>query len=538
MHLLHNAISPKLLSTIKHSYEHDESPSHEHIANQELSFHMSVIDITILASPMYSLGLPINPFASGSACGKNPYTKNANTSYYPAVLTFSYVQKLVLPPMILHIRKPHFFSSVLHNSLLPSLTKTEARLVHLQESKPANLAQQASMRWMESEIFTSTSSLLIYTRQLYETLYSAESIDLDATHNLIQFLPLSDCLSLSSSASLIYLITASKLESILNLTPINSSPGLDGLPYPLLATLLSSRTDAYFCLLIAMPKYSPSSLLPGSILASDLLSLLSNPALYLTGLLLTMAFLPTLSFLCLFFSTQIHVNVNSFVLASFSQGDPLSSLLFNLAFDPLLPSIFYSPLILGFVFNIPSRISPPHSNLSCKFLKLLTYVNDLLILLSFSYKLAPLLSLLFVYGKASNAYMNLDKTIAISLSGNFTPNWDPVLTLADITSLHNHNSANTIYYLGFPLLSHLCQLDSFHSAPLSKLDQHCLVLAQCCLSVHGKSLVTNSLLLSTIWYVLYIMPVPPSFFTTICKSIRTYLSLGFGSPAWDLLCQL
>ncbi|KAL0075361.1 hypothetical protein F4703DRAFT_1887838 [Phycomyces blakesleeanus] len=42
----------------------DESPSHEHIANQELSFHMSVIDITILASPMYSLGLPINPFAS------------------------------------------------------------------------------------------------------------------------------------------------------------------------------------------------------------------------------------------------------------------------------------------------------------------------------------------------------------------------------------------------------------------------------------------------------------------------------------------
>ncbi|KAL0073840.1 hypothetical protein F4703DRAFT_1799299 [Phycomyces blakesleeanus] len=166
---LAKAISPKLLSTIKHGYEHDEPPSHEHIANQELSFHTSVIDMTILASPMYSLGLQINPFASGSilstmigevygskqykkkslrldkinsnttkpcknwhihklnndilqqnvilscrfsACGKNPYTENANTSYYPAVLTFSYVRKLVLPPMILHIRKPHLFSSV------------------------------------------------------------------------------------------------------------------------------------------------------------------------------------------------------------------------------------------------------------------------------------------------------------------------------------------------------------------------------------------------------------------------------------------
>ncbi|OAD76915.1 hypothetical protein PHYBLDRAFT_62902 [Phycomyces blakesleeanus NRRL 1555(-)] len=63
---LAKAISPKLLSTIKHGYEHDEPPSHEHIANQELSFHTSVIDMTILASPMYSLGLQINPFASGS----------------------------------------------------------------------------------------------------------------------------------------------------------------------------------------------------------------------------------------------------------------------------------------------------------------------------------------------------------------------------------------------------------------------------------------------------------------------------------------
>ncbi|KAL0081418.1 hypothetical protein F4703DRAFT_1866722 [Phycomyces blakesleeanus] len=42
----------------------DEPLSHEHIANQELSFHTSVIDMTISAPPMYSLGLQINPFAS------------------------------------------------------------------------------------------------------------------------------------------------------------------------------------------------------------------------------------------------------------------------------------------------------------------------------------------------------------------------------------------------------------------------------------------------------------------------------------------
>ncbi|KAL0091300.1 hypothetical protein F4703DRAFT_1838418 [Phycomyces blakesleeanus] len=44
-------------------YTIDEPSSQEHITDQELLFHMSVIDMTILASPMYSLGLQINPFA-------------------------------------------------------------------------------------------------------------------------------------------------------------------------------------------------------------------------------------------------------------------------------------------------------------------------------------------------------------------------------------------------------------------------------------------------------------------------------------------
>ncbi|KAL0075620.1 hypothetical protein F4703DRAFT_1886500 [Phycomyces blakesleeanus] len=42
----------------------DESPSYKNIANQELSFHTSVIDMTISAPSMYSHGLQINSFAS------------------------------------------------------------------------------------------------------------------------------------------------------------------------------------------------------------------------------------------------------------------------------------------------------------------------------------------------------------------------------------------------------------------------------------------------------------------------------------------
>ncbi|KAL0084116.1 hypothetical protein F4703DRAFT_1794587 [Phycomyces blakesleeanus] len=123
---LAKVISPKLLSTIKHGYEHDEPPSHEHITNQELSFHTSVIDMIgeVYGSKQYKKkSLRLDKINSNTtkpcknwhiriidlsfivlligkhACGKNPYTENANTSYYPAVLTFSYVRKLVLPPM-------------------------------------------------------------------------------------------------------------------------------------------------------------------------------------------------------------------------------------------------------------------------------------------------------------------------------------------------------------------------------------------------------------------------------------------------------
>ncbi|OAD74551.1 hypothetical protein PHYBLDRAFT_144987 [Phycomyces blakesleeanus NRRL 1555(-)] len=76
--------------------------------------------------------------------------------------------------------------------------------------------------------------------------------------------------------------------------------------------------------------------------------------------------------------------------------------------------------------------------------KLLAYADDLPIFLSSPSKLAPLLSLLSVYSKASNACVNLGKTIAVSLSGHFTPDWGPVLSSADITNLYNHNSANAI----------------------------------------------------------------------------------------------
>ncbi|OAD71816.1 hypothetical protein PHYBLDRAFT_170462 [Phycomyces blakesleeanus NRRL 1555(-)] len=69
-----------------------------------------------------------------------------------------------------------------------------------------------------------------------------------------------------------------------------------------------------------------------------------------------------------------------------------------------------------------------------------------------------------------------------------------------------------------------------------ELRNHCTLLSQRCLSVRGKSIVANSLLLSSVWHMLYVTPAPLSFFAAIHTHIRSFLRLGFGSPGWPLLC--
>jgi hypothetical protein len=77
----------------------------------------------------------------------------------------------------------------------------------------------------------------------------------------------------------------------------------------------------------------------------------------------------------LFFSTQIQINVNGNITKAsilqqrcLRQGDPLSRLLFNIAFDPFLLSISQDPLFSG--FNVPEEAPPPppdHDTLSPSF---------------------------------------------------------------------------------------------------------------------------------------------------------------------------
>ncbi|KAI9007927.1 hypothetical protein CLU79DRAFT_840396 [Phycomyces nitens] len=143
-------------------------------------------------------------------------------------------------------------------------------------------------------------------------------------------------------------------------------------------------------------------------------------------------------------------------------------------------------------------------------------------------EISSLFAIMDLYSRASNTRVNTGKTVGVYLSGVFVPDWGPVLTAAETTNLHDYNSTDSIRYLGFSLTSHPRQLDTFRSALLSKLGRNCLALAQHRLSVRDKDLIANTLLLSTIRYVLYVMPAPASSLVDVRKTTRQYLSLGFG----------
>ena len=154
----------------------------------------------------------------------------------------------------------------------------------------------------------------------------------------------------------------------------------------------------------------------------------------------------------LFFQTRISVSVNGFLGApvdqgrGLRQGDPLSPLLFNLAFEPLLRSILASQQLRGIsVHTVPitrhQHASPnKHSHPSTggddspipwhspPSLKLLGFADDLAVYLQSPNDWSVLQEILQTYSCASNAKVNIHKTEVVSLSGKSHAEWIRITT--------------------------------------------------------------------------------------------------------------
>ena len=128
-----------------------------------------------------------------------------------------------------------------------------------------------------------------------------------------------------------------------------------------------------------------------------------------------------------------------------------------------------------------------------------------------------------IYSKASNTKANKDKTHAISLSGCATSIPRNHLAALGICSWFDTYSPKALVYLGYPLYHTLIQRDTFLEQLLSKINS-CNIHAQRSLSIRGRATIVNILILSTLWRVLRVCPVPKSFFRnlrSICHNVST-----------------
>jgi hypothetical protein len=268
----------------------------------------------------------------------------------------------------------------------------------------------------------------------------------------------------------------------------------------------------------------------------------------------------------LFFGTQISVSVNGWLGAPISQlrglrqGDPLSPLLFNLAFEPLLLSLLSSPGLAGVGLesvDVPRTWRPSPAKVhvdpgdgtgapwpldfvsgncvSPPTVKLLAYADDLEVFLSSPDEWLVLLSLLELYGRASNAKVNLSKTVLVSLSGVGHSAWAAIASSAGI-EWHDSRSVGSVRYLGYPLYHTDAQLAHYLDDILLKLQRHANLLKERHLSIRGAGLVANSLLLSKVYHVLRVVPAPSSWLQAVKKVVREYLVPFKPGVSWSTLC--
>ena len=237
------------------------------------------------------------------------------------------------------------------------------------------------------------------------------------------------------------------------------------------------------------------------------------------------------SIFTLFFNTHINLNINGYLAQPFAQhrglrqGDPLSPLLYNIAIEPLLHTILNSPDISGFMLNDQSPTVP---------LKLMAYADDLLSVIKTTEEWESLKKIMDTFGRASNARLNLKKTVAFPLFKGVG-----ALSHAlqqDNVHVHSKRAEEALVYLGFPIALTRGQRDSFFGDIHTKIKHHINMQHGRNLSVMGRGLIANSLLLSRLWHVISVQPPTRQWTKKVQGSIRKFAVPFFPAPSWNHLC--
>ncbi|KAG1594933.1 hypothetical protein G6F47_008653 [Rhizopus delemar] len=445
-----------------------------------------------------------------------------------------------------------------NGNLHTQLAKTEALTGNLQKDFANNQILKASKHWREhgetsagylkQSIATRVpqkyiSNLQDAAKTFYQQLYQSDPTSDADVSILLDIIPDSDITPSDSIPPLVAPFTIHELVSASSRSPRKSSPGINGIPYEILSLVFKHPGVAPLTVKLISPcqmgfmlkrfigehgRLLHQVMTSASIRKSSAVGLLLDqekaydrvhPS-YLSQVMIRFGVPPPLviTIIGLFFSINISININGFLTTSFvaqrglRQGDPLSLLLFNIAFDPFLRLISSDPLYSGFSFGqlqdtryLDDSPRPPSDD-ACPPppVKILAYADDVLVFLHSPSDFVRLKNAVDIYDAASNAKLNFNKTQAFSLYGDPLPNWQQFLVSHNINSWHDRLSTHSLIYLGYPVYSSTAQRTLYVNQLTNKIALSCQVHSQRNLSIRSRVTVLNCLIFSRLWHVLQV----------------------------------
>ena len=219
----------------------------------------------------------------------------------------------------------------------------------------------------------------------------------------------------------------------------------------------------------------------------------------------------------LYTDTQAHVLVNGFVSIMFPvergvrQGCPLSAPLYSIYVETLIAAIEADPLILP--FNIPGRRVP----------KTIQYADDFTLLLSNRTSLTQLFKICQDFERATGSTINVAKTQGLTLGRPSSR--DPFF---DTIHWRNDSGLEILGMTYFP--DYLRTQNANWLKLLSAIRTDFTHLKARSLSLTGKVLILNAVILAKVWYKASVLPLLPPDQRTLEKLIFDFLWDGKPDP--------
>jgi hypothetical protein len=102
---------------------------------------------------------------------------------------------------------------------------------------------------------------------------------------------------------------------------------------------------------------------------------------------------------------------------------------------------------------------------------------------------------------------------------------------------HDSSTDEVPVYLGYPLHCGRRQLIRYFDTLLDKMKSHTLILSQRHLSIRGRSLVINAILLSRIWHCVRVISPYAGWIPKLTTVVRKFAMPFLPAPAMKVLLQ-